>query len=38
VHPFDADWHIYVDNFVLDNKSGLMKLLIAMTKLNKLNK
>jgi hypothetical protein len=35
VHPFDADWHICMDSFVLDSKSGLIELLTIMRKFNK---
>ncbi len=35
VHSLDPDWHICVNSFILDNKIGLVDLLIAMTKLNK---
>jgi hypothetical protein len=35
VHPFDANWHIYVDSFVLDSKSGLITLLTTMIEFNK---
>jgi hypothetical protein len=35
VYPLEADWHICVDNFVLDSKTGLIELFIMMTELNK---
>jgi len=35
MHPFDANWHICMDKFVFDNKSGLVELFTTMTKLNK---
>jgi hypothetical protein len=35
VHPLNVDWHICMDNFFLDSKSGLMDLLTTMMKFNK---
>jgi hypothetical protein len=35
VHPYDFALHISVDAIVLDIIDGLVKLLIAMTDLNK---
>jgi hypothetical protein len=35
MHPFDADWHIWVDSFVLDSKNDFIKFFTAMMELNK---
>jgi hypothetical protein len=35
VHPLNVDWHISMDNFVLDSKSSLMDFLTTIMKLNK---
>ncbi len=35
VHPLNVDWHICMDNFFLNSKSGLVDLITSMTKLNK---
>jgi hypothetical protein len=35
VHPFDVDWHICVDNFVLDNKNNFVEFFTTMMELNK---
>ncbi len=34
LHTGEPFWHISIDSIVLDTSHGLIKLLIAMTKLN----